>query len=227
MPPTSYVAGLDLGQAQDYSALAIVEAGPVGPDQTFDVRHLHRWPLGTRYPAIVDDVAALLAAPEVRGRVRLAIDATGVGAAVVDLFRGPRQPAQAWQFNRGTGAVSVPPPTAPPPPIVAPIHAITITGGTAVARTGRDAAVPKRDLVGAVVAPLQGGRLRIAPELPEAATLTRELRDFRAKISLATGHDSYGVGEEWRVGQHDDLVLALAMAVWVARNDRSTVIRSY
>lgn len=227
MLPRSYVAGLDLGQAQDYSALAIVEHGPAGAGQTLDVRHLQRWPLGTRYPAIVDDVAELLATPDLRGRVRLAIDATGVGAAVVDLFRGPRAPAQFSLYNTVTGQATMPPRPVPPRPIVAPIYAITITGGTAVARNGRDAAVPKRDLVGAVVAPLQSGRLKIAPALAEAVTLTRELRDFKAKISLATGHDSYGVGEEWRIGQHDDLVLAVAMAVWVAQNDHPTVIRSY
>lgn len=227
MPPRSFVAGLDLGQSQDYSALAIVETGPAVPDRIFDVRHLQRWPLGTRYPAIVDDVAALLAAPEVRGRVRLAIDATGVGAAVVDLFRGPRQPPRTWSGNWVTGEVTHASPPPPPPPIPAPIHAITISGGSAVTREGRNVSVPKRDLVGAVVAPLQSGRLRIAPELPEAATLTRELRDFRAKISLATGHDSYGVAEEWRQGQHDDLVLAVAMACWLAQDDRPTAVRSF
>jgi len=31
------------------------------------------------------------------------------------------------------------------------------------------------------------------------------------KINLATGHDSY---EAWREGDHDDLVLAVAMACW-------------
>jgi hypothetical protein len=31
------------------------------------------------------------------------------------------------------------------------------------------------------------------------------------KVSLDTGHDSYGA---WREGTHDDLVLALACALW-------------
>jgi hypothetical protein len=33
------------------------------------------------------------------------------------------------------------------------------------------------------------------------------------KIDLTTGHDSYG---QWREGQHDDLVLAVALATWWA-----------
>jgi hypothetical protein len=31
------------------------------------------------------------------------------------------------------------------------------------------------------------------------------------KINIATGHDSY---EAWREGDHDDLVLAVALACW-------------
>jgi hypothetical protein len=48
-------------------------------------------------------------------------------------------------------------------------------------------------------------------KLPEAATLTQELQHFQMKIALDTGHDSYGA---WREGTHDDLVLALACALW-------------
>jgi hypothetical protein len=33
------------------------------------------------------------------------------------------------------------------------------------------------------------------------------------RIDLTTGHDSYG---QWREGQHDDLVLAVALAAWWA-----------
>jgi hypothetical protein len=50
-----------------------------------------------------------------------------------------------------------------------------------------------------------------APPLPESATLKRELLSFRVKVNPATAHDSY---EHWREGDHDDLVLATAMACW-------------
>ena len=60
---------------------------------------------------------------------------------------------------------------------------------------------------------LQQRRLRIADELPEAKVLRAELQNFKAKISLS-GHDSYGAGEEWRLGNNDDTVLATAVAVW-------------
>jgi hypothetical protein len=53
------------------------------------------------------------------------------------------------------------------------------------------------------------GRLRIAPGLAEAATLTKELADYPVKIS-ASGHDTFNARE----GQHDDLVLAVSTACW-------------
>ncbi len=61
---------------------------------------------------------------------------------------------------------------------------------------------------------LHGGRLAIAEALPEASILTQELTNFKAQIGLS-GHDSYGAGDDWRSSNHDDLVLAVAIAAWV------------
>jgi hypothetical protein len=94
------------------------------------------------------------------------------------------------------------------------LAAITITGGTAVTEDGEGFRVPKRDLASAVQALLQEERVKVAPALPLARTLLDELVGFRVKIDRATGHDSYGAGEDWRSAPHDDLVLALAMALW-------------
>jgi hypothetical protein len=44
-----------------------------------------------------------------------------------------------------------------------------------------------------------------------ADTLRKELLNFKVKINISTAHDSY---EAWREGDHDDLVLAVAMACW-------------
>ena len=48
-----------------------------------------------------------------------------------------------------------------------------------------------------------------------APTLIHELKDFKVKIDLKTAHDAYGA---WREGEHDDIVLSLAVALWVAEN---------
>jgi len=49
-----------------------------------------------------------------------------------------------------------------------------------------------------------------APVLPEAATLVQELLAFQVKLT-PQGHDTYGT---WREGNHDDLVLAVALTCW-------------
>ena len=67
---------------------------------------------------------------------------------------------------------------------------ISIHGGDAAIRDGGGWQVPKRDLVGVTQLLLQQQWLRIAPALPESATLTKEFQDYRVKIS-ATGDDSY------------------------------------
>ena len=98
----SFLLGLDLGQAQDYTALTIAElreepTGELWSDDTpktvrhYDFRHLERFPLGTSYPAIVAAVVARCAALPVPGyrdiTPQLVIDATGCGRPVVDLLR--------------------------------------------------------------------------------------------------------------------------------------------
>ena len=67
---------------------------------------------------------------------------------------------------------------------------------------------------------LQSSRLKIAESLDLAPTLKKELLNFRVKIDPKTAHDSY---EHWREGDHDDLVLATALACWY-REDRSATI---
>jgi hypothetical protein len=89
---------------------------------------------------------------------------------------------------------------------------VMITGGLTENKNGRVWHVPKRNLVGVTQTALQTGRVKVPSGLPVTATLTEELRNFQMKVSLGTGHDSYGA---WREGTHDDLVLALACALWV------------
>jgi hypothetical protein len=95
---------------------------------------------------------------------------------------------------------------------------VTLTGGEAVTTgDGGELRVPKRDLASCVQVLLQSERLRIGRNLSHATTLTDELVNFKVKTSL-TGHDSYGAGSDWRKGNHDDLVLALALACWYGEN---------
>jgi hypothetical protein len=68
-----YFAGLDVGQAHQFTALAILERSQATTDdvpdresRSYAVRHLKRWPLGTSYTAIRDRLAALFAKPCLR-----------------------------------------------------------------------------------------------------------------------------------------------------------------
>ena len=81
-----FILGLDLGQASDPTALAIVERieGPSVEESRLAVRYLKRWPLKTPYPQIVSDVADLVKQPPL-SRPVLVVDETGVGRAVVDV----------------------------------------------------------------------------------------------------------------------------------------------
>jgi hypothetical protein len=69
---------------------------------------------------------------------------------------------------------------------------------------------------------LHGGELRIAKALPEAQTLAVELQDFRANIT-ESGYTRFGARE----GQHDDLVLSVAIGAWLASNDAMRGARSF
>ena len=89
--------------------------------------------------------------------------------------------------------------------------AVSLHGGDSVSHVGSNYRVPKRDLAGAVQVTLQAQRLRLAEALALTPILTQELLNFRVKIDPATAHDSYSA---WREKDHDDLVLALALAVW-------------
>ena len=192
MSPTPYIVGLDLGQAQDPTALAVIERSRASDGASYAVRHLKRWPLRTAYTEIVEEVTQLLQRPPLQNTVAaLVVDATGVGAAVVDLFKAV-----------SLGADGLVP--------------VTITAGADAQKDEQGGwRVPKRDLVGVVQVLLQNQRLRIAAALPEAETLLRELEGFRVRISAA-GRDTYGA---WRDGTHDDLVLAVALACWYAEHE--------
>lgn len=194
MQKPAYFVGLDLGQSADYSALVILERRGFSPQNyTFDCRFLKRWELRTSYPQTVEDTVRYVNSQSLNADVRmrpvLAVDATGCGAAVIDLFR-----------REHLSGKLVP---------------ILITAGDSVSRDGDTVRVPKRDLVGAIAVALQSGKLKISEELPLTKILTAELQNFKAKITNS-GNDTYGAGAEWRVGNNDDLVLALAMALWCA-----------
>jgi hypothetical protein len=178
-----FYIGLDLGQSQDYTALAIAEKLEANKVIYHQIRYIQRYALGTTYPQITHSIKELMQKPPLLGKSMLIADATGVGRPVIDMMR-----------KDGVSLVPV-----------------TITSGSEVKFDGIGGwNVPKRDLVSTVQVLLQNGRVKFASSLPDLQILVDELLNFRIKISQA-GKDTY---EAWREGAHDDLVLALALALW-------------
>ena len=66
-------------------------------------------------------------------------------------------------------------------------------------------------LISRLQALLHDGRLKMQKNLPEAAVLTAEFQNFSATVT-ETGYWKFDA----RAGKHDDLVLAVAIAVWRA-----------
>jgi hypothetical protein len=87
---------------------------------------------------------------------------------------------------------------------------ITITGGSEPTPDEQGGwKVPKSELVSSLQTVLQTRRIKFA-KVPLAAQLIRELENFRVKVSEA-GNESYAA---WRERDHDDTVLSTAIAIW-------------
>lgn len=166
---TEHILGLDLGQSADPSALTVTqkrtpvyERGALGHrtergECVYSVVWIDRFDLGTSYTEVVRRTAAVKRAPETGDDPPLVMDATGIGAPVVDQFQ-----------DEG----------------LAPVE-ILFTGGSSVNRNGKTYKVPKADLATTVQTLLQASRLTIAEQLDHAAQLAKEMKRFRVKYTQA------------------------------------------
>jgi len=206
MVPPRYFSGLDLGQATDPSAFVAVEQRPA-PVPTprrrwaYTVVWLRRWHLGTRYDQVAADMAALYQRPPLPW-TWLVIDYTGVGRPVAEQLKAAGVEAKT--------------------------KLLTITAGDKATEDPktREFHVPKRELVSHGIALFQSGLVQVAPvpdvnqtpdqraRNPSAASdlFRKELSQFVIKQSRSSAHESF---EAEKAGQHDDLVMAFLMAVWL------------
>ena len=187
---------------------SVTEESPAGGHRkALHLRHLERYPLRTPYPEIAGKVAALVRSPELSpteydpSRVRYFSKAPdlAVDGTGVGVAVTDLLKAQGLRFRP-----------------------ITITGGDKVNAAAGGYRVPKRDLVAALEVPFHTGELKVAEGLELWPALQTELLNFRRKLDLRTAHDSY---EHWRDSDHDDLVLAVALACWWIRRRQSRMVR--
>ena len=105
----------------------------------------------------------------------------------------------------------------------ASVMPLFVTSGKGSSADGRGGwLVPRQELAATLQVLLQSRRLRVAPALPEAAMLARELAAFQVKASAAAETEM----DAWRQGARDDLVLAVAVAAWLGEQAmRRLVVR--
>lgn len=206
--PTGFVVGVDLGQARDYTAVVVNERlqatrtitqserpGLPSWDRTQQkkvVYHrltfLHRFQLGTSYPDVVEAVQ----------RILIQLPERKDKADLVVDATGVGRPVLDTMREKGLKPIG-----------------ITITGGVdVIEKAWDDVRVPKRSLAATMQVLLQTGRLKIAAGMDLTPLLTRELETFKVKINI-NGSEAF---EAWREQDHDDLVLAAALAAWQAEN---------
>lgn len=199
----SNLIGIDLGTINDWTSAAVIQRyGEANPNpwiskenrkwkfKEYRLLHLERY-MGEPYTKIVERIHELLKRPSLSDS-RIVVDGTGVGRPVIDLM-----------VEKGLKNV-VP---------------IIITGGDSVTKdyvNGRkEWRVPKRDLVGTLQVLLQNNQLKIPSSIDLKDELVTEMQNFKVKLNAETGHASF---EHWRSSDHDDLVLAVALACWHAEN---------
>jgi hypothetical protein len=211
-PDGRFIIGLDLGKLRDFTAVCVVqhrvaELAPRRQEIHFDDQGKPSLP-GQKLRATRYNVGHLrrfkLGTPyphiveEVRAlRQRL----PGAPELVVDAT-GCGLPVLDYFNQAGLKAIGV-----------------LITGGDRETHEGRLHRVPKQNLVSVVDRLMQSGELKIQNRLPDAQVLRRELDNFEVGYT-GTGHMTFSA----RVGQHDDLVLSLAIALWRAVYHRPLVI---
>jgi hypothetical protein len=203
----AYYVGLDLGQSADFTALAVVQSVKERNDESqlktfLHLRHLERYPLRTPYTTIADGVVSVMGSEALNSgeydpaRHRIARSKVELLVDKTGVGRGVTDILKERGL-RFTG--------------------IVIHGGESTHKTDGACHVPKKDLVAALEVPFDTGRLKIAEGLSLWGVLKEELQNFRRKQNPKTAHVSF---EHWRESEHDDLVLAVAMACWGATGRR-------
>jgi len=194
--------GLDLGKKQDYSAVAVVEQcvfttgktdrvtfAPVLERNTV-LRHIEQIKSGTTYTRVVEHVRKMLVSEQLRQEtVIFSMDATGVGDPVMEMVE-----AMIWTARRErTGILN--------------FGGVVFTGGRKTTWHQHEAHVPKNTIVEGVLLAVERGELILGKDMKGVKELVAELQMMQQERSER--------GTRWvSVGKHDDLVMALGLALW-------------
>lgn len=210
-----FAIGLDVGQQVDFSALAVVsqvgvkgawdeETETYAPEWHLHVRWLERPPLGTAFASVVNRAVALHHDPALCTGAAEGQDRAPHKPPIVIDATGVGLPlVEMFQKHHKVRPVSV-----------------IITGGSVVNSTAAGYRVPKQDLIAALSVEFELQRIKIASGLDLSDDLLGELRNFRMETNAATGRTRFDAAP----GHHDDLLIAVSLAVWwLQRRRRHTI----
>ncbi|MHB1046641.1 MAG: hypothetical protein ACYC4P_11580 [Thermoanaerobaculia bacterium] len=189
-----YFLGLDLARVRDWSVLS----GLVGTEGGLAVNYLRRWrPRREDLVDAIEDTIDLIARHRMTRPV-VALDANGIGREAADVAI--------------EGGLS----------LVADVYPILPTHSTKPARQRGDGLiyVHKGELVATTFRLLGERRLAIAAGLEEGPRLRREIEELRQVPTRR------GTGTTWShpgstTTSHDDLLMSVALAAWVAERLRT------
>jgi hypothetical protein len=203
-PEEAYVMGVDLGQSQDPTAIIVLRHART-PLTTWTVderNHKTKQDIEEFFDCVhAERVPLGTSYPDVVNHVRTVLNRS-------PLRDGCHLVIDESGVGRAVGDMFD----------AAGLHPVrvSITAGTdATKQAGRRWNVGKPLLISGVDARLHAGELRFAAELRESEALRDELQDFRRHVTAA-GRATY----QARTGRHDDLVLAVAIALWWATERR-------
>jgi len=198
------VLSFDPAQLADYSAVAIIDRVETWQHPDFDnprilktryrVLKLERLPMGISYPDQIRHLLRTWQALETKYRrveraPTILIDTGGVGLSVYDTLR---EKAREQGIN-------------------APIRGLRFTGGFYPSTHGGKGIinVPKPEVFAALTVAMQSGLIEINPALKYAPVLREEAMNFNVQLT-EHGHQTM----EAAPGFHDDLLCAIAQAIW-------------
>ncbi len=196
-----YHLGVDLGQRQDHTAMAIVKdvvmTGGAKDAVTFEplverrktVVRVERVALGTGYGKVVDSIRRMVESVALRDcEMVVAVDATGVGAPVVEALR-----ERLYEASERRAWLSLAP--------------VVFTSGQAGHWKNTDYYAPKNELMEGLAMALERRELKLIEGGRFVEELKTELMGMRREMGAAK--------TRWiSAGEHDDLVMATALAWW-------------
>lgn len=204
-PPWATI-GVDLGKRTDHSAVALLTPVRPGEPGRWRVPSVTRLPLasGEGTSHYLSQARRIGAAVDrvlqvVAGSVTVLVDSTGVGEAVVELVAGHLPESRRLRLVQ-----------------------VVLTGGRSANHRGSRWSVSKLALIDPLTAALEQQEIRFG-NFPHREATQRELLAYRVKPSSVAGGAERLEAE--KDSDHDDLVIAVALATYAARLERPTAVR--